>query len=215
VAAAAVGAVVAVTLAACGTGGISEGPTNDQRGKTLFAQKCAGCHGLAAAGSVGGIGPNLDDSFAQARADGFDESAIRNIVHEQIKYPGQYPTGTDNPNFLKANMPANLVKGQDADDVAAYVAANAGVDGFSEAQAVSGTNGKDIFSKKCGGCHTLTDAGTSGTTGPNLDLLKPSFPVTQRQVTNGGGLMPAFKATLTKAQIDAVSRYVAQVAGKK
>lgn len=203
-----------MALAACGTGGISQGAADEERGKTLFAQKCAGCHGLAAAGSVGGIGPNLDDSFAQARADGFKESAIRNIVHEQIKYPGQYPVG-NNPRRLKANMPANLVKGQDADDVSAYVAANAGLDGFSEAQAVSGTNGKEIFIKKCGGCHTLTDAGTSGTTGPNLDALKPSFPVTQRQVTNGGRIMPAFKAILTKAQIDAVSRYVAQVAGKK
>lgn len=208
------GVCVALALAACGTGGISSGAASEENGKTLFQQKCAGCHGLAAAGSVGGIGPNLDDSFAQARAEGFKESAIRNIVHEQIKYPGQYPTAAENPNLLKANMPANLVTGQDAEDVAAFVAANAGGQGFAEAQAISGTNGKEIFAKKCGGCHTLTDAGTTGTTGPNLDQLKPSFPVAQRQVTNGGGAMPAFKATLTKAQIDAVARYVAQVAGK-
>jgi len=213
-AAAAVGTVVAVALASCGTGGISTGAADEENGKVLFQQKCAGCHGLAAAGSVGGIGPNLDDSFAQAREDGFKESAIRNIVHEQIKYPGQYATASNNPNFLKANMPANLVTGENAEDVAAFVAANAGVDGFAEAQAISGTNGKEIFIKKCGGCHTLTDAGTSGTTGPNLDQLKPAFAVAQKQVTNGGRVMPAFKATLTKAQIDAVARYVAQVAGK-
>ncbi|HEX9380053.1 MAG TPA: c-type cytochrome [Gaiellaceae bacterium] len=202
---------VALALAACGTGGIASGVADEENGKTLFLGKgqCAGCHTLAAAGSSGTIGPNLDDAFAQARADGYKESAIRNIVHEQIKYPGQYPTAQNNPNFIKANMPANLVKGQDAEDVAAFVAANAGLQGFSESQAVTGTNGKLIFTKKCGGCHTLKDAGTTGTTGPNLDQLMPTFPVAQKQVTNGGRVMPAFKDILNKAQIDAVARYVA------
>ena len=214
VAAAAAGVAVAVALAACGTGGISLGPANEDNGRALFQEKCAGCHGLAAVGSPGGLGPNLDDSFAQARAEGFDESAIRNIVHEQIKYPGQYDTRQDDPNYLRANMPANLVKGQDAEDVAAFVAANAGLQGFAGSQAISGTNGKDIFKKKCGGCHTLQDAAATGKTGPNLDLLKPSFEVAQRQVTNGGRVMPAFKDILTKAQIDAVAKYVAERAGK-
>ncbi len=29
--------------------------------------------------------------------------------------------------------------------------------------------GKDLFTQRCGGCHTLADAGTNGTIGPNLD----------------------------------------------
>ena len=98
-------------------------------GRQLFsgAGQCAGCHTLAAAGSTATIGPNLDAAFAQARADGFKESAILDIVHDQIKFPGQYPTKQSNPDYLQANMPANLVKGQDAIDVAAFVAANAGI----------------------------------------------------------------------------------------
>jgi cbb3-type cytochrome c oxidase subunit III len=214
--AAAGGALLAITVAACGTGGISKGSADVQRGKALFlgAGGCAGCHTLAAAGSTGTIGPNLDDAFAQARANGYKESAIRNIVHDQIKYPGQYETAPNNPNFLKSNMPANLVRGQDADDVAAFVAANAGVTGFAESQLVSGTNGKQIFQKKCAGCHTLKDAGTTGTIGPNLDQLKPAFSVVQRQVTNGGAQMPAFKNTLAAAQIRAVAKYVSSHAGK-
>jgi cbb3-type cytochrome c oxidase subunit III len=204
-----------LALTACGTGGIATGG-NKETGKKLFLGKggCAGCHTLAAAGSSSTIGPNLDDAFAQARADGYKESAIQNIVREQIKYPGQYPTAQNNANFLKSNMPANLLRGQDAEDVAAFVAANAGIQGFSESQAVTGTNGKLIFTKKCGGCHTLKDAGTTGTTGPNLDQLKPAFPRAQKQVTNGGRVMPAFKDVLNKAQIDAVARYVATHAGK-
>ena len=196
-------------LAGCG------GDKGDKAsGKQLFTQRCGSCHVLADAGAKGTIGPNLDDAFAQARADGYKESAILNIVHDQIRYPGQYATAQNNPNYLKANMPANLVRGQDAEDVAAYVAANAGLQGFAEAQLITGANGKEIFQKKCASCHTLSDAGATGTIGPNLDQLKPSFPVAQKQVTNGGQVMPAFKSVLNKAQIDAVAKYVASHAGK-
>jgi cbb3-type cytochrome c oxidase subunit III len=109
-------------------------------------------------------------------------------------------------------MPKNLVTGQDADDVAAYVASVAGT-GITAAK--NSTNGKDIFTANCGSCHTLADAGTSGTVGPNLDQLMPSFEIAQHQVINGGGAMPAFKGTLTPAQITAVAKYVSSVAGKK
>jgi cbb3-type cytochrome c oxidase subunit III len=208
------GVGVALTLTACGTGGLASANGDEQNGKQLFQQQCAGCHALQAVGSSATIGPNLDDAFAQARADGFKESAIRNIVHDQIRFPGQYPTAGNNPNYLKANMPANLVKGQDADDVAAFVAANAGTQGFAQAQLITGTNGKSIFQKKCASCHTLKAAGATGTIGPNLDQLMPSFPVAQNQVIHGGGVMPAFKGVLTDAQIKAVAQYVASHAGK-
>jgi mono/diheme cytochrome c family protein len=205
-------------LAACGTGGSIAGKSADvNRGRQLFsgAGQCAGCHTLAAAGSTATIGPNLDAAFAQARADGFKESSILDIVHDQIELPGQYPTKQSNPDYLQANMPANLVKGQDAIDVAAFVAANAGKQGFVQPQTVTGTNGKQIFLAKCGSCHTLKDAGTNGTIGPNLDVLKPPFATAKKQVINGGGAMPAFKGILTDAQITAVARYVASIAGKK
>ena len=204
-----------VVLAGCGTGGLAKGRGDQGNGKKLFLGKgkCSGCHTLAAAGATGTIGPNLDYAFAQARSEGYKESAIRNIVHEQIKYPGQFDTGSK-PDELAANMPPNLVRGQDAEDVAAYVAANAGTNGFAVVQKVASTNGKTIFKAKCGGCHTLADAGTTGTTGPNLDLLKPPFARVLRQVINGGAIMPAFKGTLTDAQIRAVAKYVSSVAGK-
>jgi cbb3-type cytochrome c oxidase subunit III len=214
VSAAAVGVAAAFALAACGTGGLVSGPTDSENGRKLFQEKCAGCHGLAAAGSPGGVGPNLDDSFAQARADGFHESAIREIVHEQILYPGQFVEIPNNPNYIPANMPAKLVTGQDAEDVAAYVAENAGTQGFAESQVVTSNDGKEIFSKKCASCHVLKVASATGTIGPNLDLLKPPFARIRTQVINGGRLMPAFKDVLTARQIEAVARYVARNAGK-
>jgi cbb3-type cytochrome c oxidase subunit III len=213
--AAVAGVAVVLLLSACGTGGsVVNAPADKENGRKVFQTTCAGCHTLAAAGSTATIGPNLDASFAEARSEGFKESAILDIVHDQIKFPGQYPVNTSNPDFLKANMPANLVTGQNAIDVSAFVAANAGLQGFAEAQAVSGTNGKQIFVTKCGSCHTLKAAGTTGTVGPNLDLLKPPFQRVKKQVINGGVIMPAFKGTLKDAQINAVAKYVAQHAGK-
>jgi cbb3-type cytochrome c oxidase subunit III len=213
--AAAGGLAVALLLSACGTGGpVNNAAADKENGRKLFTEKCAGCHALAAAGSQGTIGPNLDYSFAQARSEGFKESAILDIVHDQIKFAGQYPVRANNSDYLKANMPTNIVTGQDAIDVSAFVAANAGLRGFTEAQAVSGTNGKQIFITKCGGCHTLKDAGTTGTQGPNLDLLKPPFARIKSQVIKGGGIMPAFKGVLNDAQINAVAKYVADHAGK-
>jgi len=76
------------------------------------------------------------------------------------------------------------------------------------------TEGKQVFTQNCGGCHTLKDAGTTGSVGPDLDELKPPKATVVRQVNNGGGPMPAFKGKLTPAQIDAVATYVSTVAGQ-
>jgi outer membrane protein assembly factor BamB len=73
--------------------------------------------------------------------------------------------------------------------------------------------GKAIFTQNCGSCHTLGAAGTSGTVGPDLDQLKPSFATVQKQVTNGGAVMPAFGGRLSETQIAAVATYVSSVAG--
>lgn len=213
---------VTFLLAACGTGGLPSAG-NQQNGQKLFAEKCGGCHSLAAAGTSGQIGPNLDNSFAQARADGYKESAIAAIVHDQIKLPGQYPVATNNPDYLQANMPANLVTGQDADDVAAFVAANAGCrpgspsgtcePAFAEAQVISGVNGKNIFKTACSSCHTLKDAGTTGTVGPNLDQVKPPLSLAVQRVTQGAGAMPSFKSQLSTKQIADVTAYVVTKTG--
>jgi cbb3-type cytochrome c oxidase subunit III len=186
----------ALLAGGCGTGGLASGGDESQ-GKTLFLSKCAGCHTLAAAGSHGVQGPNLDDAFAYSRKQGFKEVTIEQVVRDQIE-------------LAVPPMPQNLVKGADADAVAAYVAA---VAGKPVAGGKTATSGKDIFTANCGSCHTLKAAGTSGTIGPNLDQLKPAEARVQRQVINGGGAMPAFKGTLTAAQISAVAKYVASVAG--
>jgi mono/diheme cytochrome c family protein len=72
--------------------------------------------------------------------------------------------------------------------------------------------GKQVFTGNCGSCHTLADARTSGSVGPNLDQLQPSADGVEQQVRNGGGGMPAFEGRLSDDQIANVSAYVAQVA---
>jgi cbb3-type cytochrome c oxidase subunit III len=188
----------ALLAAGCGTGGIAKGG-DPSKGKQLFQAKCGGCHTLADAGTHGQTGPNLDDAFGPDRKQGFKQVTIEQVVRDQIE-------------LAVPPMPKNLVTGSDADSVAAYVAQVAGT-GLTAAK--SSTNGKDIFTANCGSCHTLADAGTSGTVGPNLDQLKPPLAIVQHQVINGGSVMPAFKGTLTPAQITAVAKYVSSVAGKK
>jgi len=75
--------------------------------------------------------------------------------------------------------------------------------------------GKEIFlgSSGCGSCHTLADAGTSGTVGPVLDDTKPSFELAVERVTNGQGAMPPFSASLSEQQIADVAAYVSQATG--
>jgi len=75
-------------------------------------------------------------------------------------------------------------------------------------------SGGAVFAQNCSSCHTLAAAGTHGNVGPDLDQLKPPAAVVQRQVTNGGGGMPAFGGRLTPTQIAAVANYVSSVAGK-
>jgi cbb3-type cytochrome c oxidase subunit III len=200
-------AVLALSIAVSGCGNDSK--TDLGNGKTLFIAKCGGCHTMARANTVGTQGPDLDDAFRQAREDGMG-STIQGVVESQIKYPSQklYPSSLV--------MPKDLVTGMDVNDVAAYVsyaAANPGKDSGALGEIGGGTDGKGIFKTNCGSCHTLADAGTSGTVGPNLDNLKPDLAAITKQVTNGGGGMPAFGGTLTPDQIKLVAKYVAGADG--
>jgi mono/diheme cytochrome c family protein len=215
-----------------GCGAVGRDTNGDpSNGKRLFSTaakpsepSCASCHTLADAKSQGTVGPNLDDALSSDKTQGFSTQTLTDVVRGQIAYP-------------EAPMPANLYRGQDARDVAAYVAKCAGnafcgvtpsklsAPGATTTTTTGTTTtggggggaaaGKQVFaSAGCGGCHTLKDAGASGNVGPNLDTLKPSQSIVAHQVEVGGGPMPAFKGTLSPAQIQAVATYVSSVAGK-
>ena len=210
--------ITALAATGCGTTGLSEeGSGNTTLGKQLFKENCGQCHVLADAGTVGVIGPNLDDAFRQSRADGLGEGTIRSVVRGQISYPVvDPPTGS-------TGMPADIVTGEDAESVAAYVASVAslpvrsepGAPAGGEGEAGGASDGKAIFAEAgCGSCHTLGAAGASGTIGPSLDDAKPSQELVVDRVTNGKGAMPAFKDAYSAAQIAAVADFVVANAGK-
>jgi mono/diheme cytochrome c family protein len=146
----------------CGTGGAVHGG-DANRGKKLFVAeaRCGSCHTLKDAGSRGTVGPNLDDAFAESKAEHFRLSTIENVVRDQIRYP---TTGS--------GMPANLVKGQDAKDVAAYVARCAAADPKDPADkaacpgiANAGKGGQGLYvSLGCQGCHSLDGSKSTGPT---------------------------------------------------
>ena len=109
-------ALLALTVAACGR----EDPSDLVNGKELFIGEgtCGSCHTLARAGTKGTQGPDLDEAFAQARRDGMNEETVEGVVVRQIAHPR-----------TNSIMPADLVEGDDARDVAAYVGEVAGIPG--------------------------------------------------------------------------------------
>jgi uncharacterized cupredoxin-like copper-binding protein len=91
-------------------------------GKKNFVAKCGSCHTLKRAGTTGVTGPNLDEAFAQARASGFGQSTFEGIVYGQILHPNKYTQIDPNTGKPTTSMPGKLFTGEDAQDVAAYVA---------------------------------------------------------------------------------------------
>lgn len=77
----------------------------------------------------------------------------------------------------------------------------------------AGEDGRALFlAGGCGGCHTLAAAGSTGTAGPNLDKVHPSYDLVVHWTTDGGGGMPSFAGSLSNAQIEAIARYVSGAA---
>jgi cytochrome c6 len=213
-------AALVLALSACGTGGYTDGGSQGN-GKQLFTQACGLCHTLADAGTAGTIGPNLDDAFAQARADGMTSDTFTQVVAAQIRFPIE-TTSTGAPGMpdVDDTLPSCddveegrfCVEDQDSavEDIAAYVGSVSGTGAAPEAP----TDGKTIFTTSCASCHTLADAGTTGTVGPNLDASTPPKALVVDRVTNGQGAMPPFKDSLDATQIEAVAEYVSTSAGR-
>jgi mono/diheme cytochrome c family protein len=110
----------AVVVTACGSQGISldKGDKSNatvERGAHLFAQRCAGCHTLKQAGAQG----SATSKKNRERVDGPNFDARKEQV-DQVLY------AIENGGFSGAIMPQNIVVGQDAKDVAAFLARYAG-----------------------------------------------------------------------------------------
>ena len=184
---------------------------NLEKGKALFGATCARCHTLAHAGSTATVGPNLDDAFRQDRADGVKSTSIEGLVDYWIQYPNS-----------QGVMPAKLLTGQSAQDVAAYVGLVAAIPGkdtgaLAQAGGVTGTSaadGKVVFNGigGCGGCHTLGAAGSTTTVGPNLDTrLRSDCALPQSKTIRGATLAKCIQIAIIKPYAYIPSGYTAGV----
>ena len=146
---------------------------------------------------------------------------MEGIVHDQILYPRK-----------SSAMPPQLVKGENAQDVAAYVAfatARPGEDEGALAQAglAGATTGEQIFTAAgCAACHTLGKAGANGNIGPNLDELAaqagnrtdaPAEEYTTEAILDPDafvvegfqpGVMPSYEGRLSEKQVQTLVEYL-------
>ena len=97
--------IVGGSNASAGPSGI-ELTAQEERGRTLFARSCAQCHDLDASASVGRVGPDLDVLMPNK------ELVVNAIEEGRARGQGQ--------------MPSMLYEGDEAEDVAAFVARVAG-----------------------------------------------------------------------------------------
>jgi mono/diheme cytochrome c family protein len=209
-------ALVALVATASGCGTSDADP---QRGRELFRVKCGTCHTLAQAGAAGQVGPNLDHAFAAAREEGNDSDTIEGVVKAQVEYP------RPNNGNTAVSMPADIVTGQDLDDVAAYVGEWAGVPGAAPPKVPGGPGAQVFASNGCGNCHTFAAAESGGVTGPNLDeelpgeseaaveemILDPNAEIVQGYPPN---VMPQnYEQELSPKELEDLVKYLLENAG--
>ncbi|HEV2768908.1 MAG TPA: c-type cytochrome [Solirubrobacteraceae bacterium] len=224
--------MVAAALMLGGCGGAAAEDADLVAGKEAFIDRCGSCHVLQRAGTQGKKGPSLDAAFTRSLIDGFNRKGVQGVVLQQILYPSRLPP--DHPAY----MPPDLVTGQMAENVAAYVAYATSRPGEDEgALAEAGRSdfppgsGGAVFAdgtqqaQACGQCHTLSDAGTQATIGPDLDQtlqgdsaeqIRRSIVAPDAEIAQGfaPGVMPKdYGQTLTKEELDRLVEYLAQVSG--
>jgi len=226
-------AVLAAGLSACENDSVAAN-ADLIAGKKAFAAKCGSCHTLERVGTTGAIGPNLDEVFRRALADGFGRGTIRGVVAAQINHPADVPK--DSPAY----MPADLVDGRLVGDVAAYVAMVAARPGEDEGKLATAGGGPPVpkdappglklfvagkdDAQACGTCHALGAAQTQATTGPNLDAALKGMNAKEIEkaiVDPSAELAPGFSdlmpkdygEALTDTELRELAGYLAEQAG--
>jgi len=168
-------------------------------GKSAFVAKCGSCHVLERAGTSGVTGPNLDAAFARAVSEGFGRSTVEGVVRRQIQQPNTTSQVDPATGKLAGAMEADIVKGETAEDVAAYVAfatARGGEDegrladvGVKKADGVAKAQGGAVkIPADPGGGLAYTFASAEGPAGA-LTLTSPNeSTIPHNLAIEGGGL---------------------------
>ena len=178
------------------------------RGKTVFADNCAPCHGTGGAGAKGY--PNLND-----------DDWLWGGTLDQISQTVQFGVRSGHPKAHESQMLAfgrdGILKPEEIVTVANYVRS---LSGLSTARGYDAAAGKKIFEANCVSCHGEGGKGNQEMGAPNLSdqiwLYGGDEASIVETVTNGrAGVMPAWAGRLDPVTIKALTVFVHSLGGGK
>jgi cytochrome c oxidase cbb3-type subunit 3 len=178
------------------------------RGKTVFGDNCAACHGTGATGAKGF--PNLND-----------DDWLWGGTLEQIEQTIRYGARTGNAKAHEGQMLAfgkdGILKRDEIVKVANYVRS---LSGLPTRQGYDATAGAKIFAENCAACHGDNAKGNPDVGAPNLTdpiWLYGSDEATLIETISSGraGVMPAWEGRLDPVTIKAMAVYVHSLGGGK
>ncbi len=176
------------------------------RGKTVFGDNCAPCHGSGAAGAKGY--PNLND-----------DDWLWGGTLDQIMQTIQFGVRSGNPKAHESAMLAfgkdGILKPEQIVTVANYVRS---LSGLSTAPGYDAAAGAKIFAENCTACHGDKGKGNQELGAPNLTdkiwLYGGDEATIVETITNGrSGVMPAWVGRLDPSTIKAMAVYVHSLGG--
>jgi cytochrome c oxidase cbb3-type subunit 3 len=178
------------------------------RGKTVFGDNCAACHGTGATGAKGF--PNLND-----------DDWLWGGTLEQIEQTIRYGARSGNAKAHEGQMLAfgkdGVLKRDEIVTVANYVRLLAGL---PTRQGYDAKAGAKIFAENCAACHGDNAKGNPDVGAPNLTdqiwLYGSDEATLIETITNGrSGVMPAWEGRLDPVTIKAMAVYVHSLGGGK
>lgn len=176
------------------------------RGKTVFGDNCAPCHGSGAAGAKGY--PNLND-----------DDWLWGGTLDQIMQTIQFGVRSGNPKAHESAMLAfgkeGILKPEQIVTVANYVRS---LSGLSTAPGYDAAAGAKIFAENCTACHGDKGKGNQEVGAPNLTdkiwLYGGDEATIVETISNGrSGVMPAWVGRLDPSTIKAMAVYVHSLGG--
>ena len=178
------------------------------RGKTVFGDNCAPCHGSGATGAKGY--PNLND-----------DDWLWGGTLDQIMQTIQYGIRSGHPKTHESAMLAfgkeGVLKPDQIVTVANYVRS---LSGLPTAPGYDAAAGKKIFADNCASCHGEAGKGNQDLGAPDLTdkiwLYGSDEATIVETITNGrAGVMPAWVDRLDSSTIKAMAVYVHSLGGGK
>ncbi len=178
------------------------------RGKTVFGDNCAPCHGSGGAGAKGY--PNLND-------DDWLWGGSLDQIMQTIRFGARSTHADTHPGQMLAFGKDGVLKPDEIVTVANYVRS---LSGLPTRQGFDAAKGKKIFAENCVACHGDDAKGNQEMGAPNLTdkiwLYGSDEATLIETISNGrAGVMPAWEGRLDPATIKAMAVYVHSLGGGK